>query len=68
MSLLPLFAASIYWDLPVLIVIVSLVYSATRYDRWDQILHEALRWGVRMVGFLGGIGVLLFLAGHFFTD
>jgi hypothetical protein len=30
------FAASIYWDLPVLLVVVSLVYSATRHDRWDR--------------------------------
>ena len=59
---------SIYWELPVLIVLVSLVYSATRYDRWDLILREALRWGVRMTAFLGGIGVLLFLASYFFTS
>jgi hypothetical protein len=68
MSLTPLFAVSIYWDLPVLVVIVSLVYSATRYDRWDLILREALRWGVRMTLFLGGIGVLLAAAAYFFTD
>ncbi len=30
---LPLFAVSIYWDLPVLLVVVSLVYAATRHDR-----------------------------------
>jgi hypothetical protein len=63
-----LFAASIYWDLPVLIVVVSLVYSATRYDRWDLILREAVRWGLRMTLFLGGIGVALALASHFFTS
>jgi len=51
---------SIYWDLPVLIVVVSLVYSATRYDDWGAILREALRWGVRMTTFLGGIGVALY--------
>jgi hypothetical protein len=56
----PLLAYSIYWDLPVLIVVVSLVYSATRFDRWDLILKEAFRWGVRMLSFLGGIGVALF--------
>ena len=51
---------SIYWDLPVLIVVVSLVYSATRYDEWDAIVREAVRWGLRMTGFLGGIGVALY--------
>jgi hypothetical protein len=48
-------------ELPLLIVLVSLVYSATRYDEWRPILREALRWGVRLVAFLGGIGVVLFL-------
>ncbi len=42
----PLFAYNIYLvHLPILIVIVSLVYSATRYDQWGAILKEALRWG-----------------------
>ena len=54
-------AASIYWDLPVLLIAVSLVYSATRHDRWDRIVREAAGWIVRMVGFLGGLGVVLYL-------
>ena len=57
----PLFAsASIYWDLPVLLVTFSLVYSATRHDRWDRILKEAVGWGVRIAGFLALIGVTLY--------
>jgi hypothetical protein len=52
---------SIYWDLPILIVVVSLVYSATRYDGWDAIVREAVRWGGRMTLFLGGIGLALFV-------
>jgi hypothetical protein len=51
---------SIYWDLPILIVVVSLVYSATRYDGWPAIIHEAARWGLRMTAFLGSIGLVLF--------
>jgi hypothetical protein len=51
----------IYWHLPILIVIISLVYSATRFEPWDAILREALRWGLRMTGFLAGIGLALFL-------
>jgi drug/metabolite transporter (DMT)-like permease len=58
----PLFAASIYWDLPVLLVVFSLVYSATRHDRWDRILHEALGWGGRVGGFLLVVGVVLYVA------
>jgi len=55
-----LFAVSIYWDLPVLLVVVSLVYSATRHDRWDRILKEAVGWGGRIAGFLALIGVVLY--------
>ena len=55
------FAASIYWHLPIALVVVSLVYSATRYDRWNMILYEAWRWGIRMAAFLGGIALVLFL-------
>jgi hypothetical protein len=54
---------SIYWDLPLLIVVVSLVYSATRYEDWRAIVHEAARWGIRMTTFLGGIGLALYLVG-----
>jgi hypothetical protein len=57
----PLFAANLFWHLPVLIVLVSLVYSATRYDEWRPILREALRWGLRLAGFLLVIGVALYL-------
>ena len=42
-------------------MIISLVYSATRYDQWGPILREALRWGVRLTAFLGAIGGVLFL-------
>jgi len=52
-------------DLPLLIVLISLVYSATRYDRWQAIFHEAFRWGFRLLSFLVGIGVLLYLVNRF---
>jgi hypothetical protein len=48
-------------DLPVLIVLISLVYSATRYDQWPAILNEAARWGLRLAGFLGVIAVVLYV-------
>lgn len=61
MMLPPLLALSIYWHLPVMIIIISLVYSATRYDEWSDILQESVRWGVRMVAFLGGIALVLYV-------
>jgi hypothetical protein len=58
----PLFASTnIFWHLPILLIVVSLVYSATRHDKWNQILYEAGRWGLRMGVFLGGIALVLFL-------
>lgn len=56
----PLIAASMYWHLPLLLVVLSIVFSATRYDRWDMIFKEALRWGVRMIIFLFCIGAVLY--------
>ena len=57
----PLFANNLYWHLPFLIVLISLVYSATRYDQWGLILREAFRWGLRLVGFLFAVVLVLFL-------
>lgn len=64
--LAPLFAFDIYLlDLPLMVVLISLVYSATRFDRWSLILLEAVRWGARLVGFLVAICVLLYLVNSF---
>jgi hypothetical protein len=65
MNLASLFTTSIYWQLPPLIVVISLVYSATRYDQWGSILREALRWGLRMSAFLLSIGVVLYALATF---
>jgi hypothetical protein len=54
-------AAYVYWQLPVVLVLISLVYSATRFDRWSSIFIEAFRWGIRMAGFLCGIGLVLYI-------
>lgn len=56
-----LLGMSLYWHLPILIVLISLVYSGTRYDAWPAILAEALRWGLRMAGFLVVIVLALYL-------
>ena len=48
----------LWYALP-LIVVISLVYSATRHERADYILSGALRTGIWIVGFMGIIfGVL----------
>lgn len=56
----PLLAAhSVYWDLPVVLAVVSLVYSATRFDQWDAILRDAAARLAWYVFCLGGIALLL---------
>ena len=62
----PLFAYNIYLvHLPILILIVSVVYSATRYDQWGAILKEALRWGLRLTGFLAAVALVLWVMNRF---
>ena len=63
----PLFAnyALYYWHLPLLIVVVSLVYSATRFDHWEPILHETGLWVVRMSVFLFVIALILYVLATF---
>jgi hypothetical protein len=55
-----LLAASIYWHLPILVVLVSLVYSATRFDEWDRIAHYAIRSSIYIVVFMGTVFFILF--------
>ncbi len=62
----PLFAYNIYLlHLPILIVIVSLVYSATRFDQWRAIFREAVRWGLRLLGFLAAVAGVLYVVNLF---
>ncbi len=57
-------AAGIYWHLPVLIILVSFVYSATRFDDWDRIIHYATRGMVYIVVFMGTVFLVLTLLGQ----
>jgi hypothetical protein len=50
-----------YVHVPVLLILISLVYSATRFDEWGLILREALRWGLRLLLFLVVIVVVLYV-------
>jgi hypothetical protein len=58
-NLPPLFAVNMYWHLPVLIVLVSLVYSATRFDQWGPILRDTFRWCWRLTAFLASIALVI---------
>ena len=50
--------ASVFWlDLPLLIVLVSLVYGATRFEAWPAILVESGKWVLRLGSFLLLIGI-----------
>jgi len=67
-SVLPILAANIYWrDLPILIVLVSLVYGATRFDDWEHILRESFRWMIRLSGFLVAVMAVLYVLARFFV-
>jgi hypothetical protein len=65
MTLLPLAVEhwnnAFYLHLPVLIVAISLVYSATRFEEWPHIWREALRWALRMVAFLVLVVIVLYV-------
>lgn len=50
----------IYLHLPLMLLAISLVYSASRHEQWDEILTEAFRWGIRMFGFMLIVGGVLF--------
>jgi threonine/homoserine/homoserine lactone efflux protein len=58
----PLFGNVSYWvHLPILIIVIALVYAGTRYDDWPNILREARRWVVRLLGFLFAVVAVLYV-------
>lgn len=62
MPLLADMTARIWYALP-LIVVVSLVYGATRHENLREIFHHALRSAVWVVGFMTIIFFLIWVAG-----
>lgn len=61
--LAPLLAANMnatWWLFP-LVVTVSLVYNATRFELPEKILQRSLKMGLAIIAFMGGALVLLFL-------
>jgi hypothetical protein len=57
--------SALYYQLPLLIVLISLVYSATRFDDWNAILRDARWWVVKIAVFLGAIGLILYAVASF---
>ena len=55
-----LLGLAIYWHMPAIILLVSVVYSATRFDDWPNILRETRHNLVKISGFLIGIGLVLY--------
>jgi hypothetical protein len=59
LGLLPLAAVNMMWYAVPLVVVISLVYSATRQEAMDAILSHALRLGFMIALFMIGIMILL---------
>ncbi len=57
---------NLFWYLPPLFILVSLVYSGTRYDAWPAIVRDAIWWQTRLLIFLGILGLCIFLFSWFF--
>jgi len=58
-----IFPATQIWHLVPLMIAVSLVYGATRFERRRDILEHSLRFAVWVFGFLGLFsGVLLWMS------
>lgn len=51
-------AARLLYAIP-LIVVVSLVYAATRHERWTPILEHAWDTALWIVGFMGVVFLIL---------
>ena len=59
--MLPLAEANLMWFAAPLIVVISLVYSATRHEETSAILTHAVRLGVMITLFMTAIMIVLAL-------
>ena len=57
--LLPLADINHLWFAAPLIVVISLVYSATRHEAMNMIVSHAVRLGIMITGFMAVIMVVL---------
>ena len=54
-------AQNVLWYLLPLAAVISLVYSTSRYELRDRILHRALRLFLQIALFMGAVFVVLFV-------
>jgi len=63
----PLLAVSLWqarlWYAIPLVLVVSLVYGATRHERMKDIFEQSIRTAIGLVGFMSAIFVLIWLIG-----
>ena len=54
-------SADVFLHFPIMLILVNLVFSATRYDDWRHIWHHALRGMIYIITFLGGVFLFLYI-------
>ncbi len=54
-------AFDVYIHFPIMMILVNIVFSATRYDDWKHTLHHAFRGMIYIITFLGGVFLFLYL-------
>jgi hypothetical protein len=60
MGVIPLLATTnIYWFLVPLVLVISLVFSATRHEHWQTIVLRAMRSATWSMVFLGIVFLVL---------
>ncbi|MFO0454494.1 MAG: hypothetical protein ACK5Z0_00670 [Planctomycetota bacterium] len=65
--LLPFLAVSLWqarlWYAIPLVLVVSLVYGATRHERMKEIIEQFIRTAIGLIGFMSAIFVVIWLVG-----
>lgn len=59
---LSLWQARLWYAIP-LVLVVSLVYGATRHERMRDIFEQAIRTAIGLVGFMSAIFIVIWLIG-----
>jgi hypothetical protein len=65
--MMPLLAAAapssldVFLHFPILLILVNLVFSASRFDDWPHILHHAFKGVIYILTFLGGVFLFLYV-------
>ena len=57
-------ATNVTWYLVPLAMVISLVYSASRFELPDRILRRAIWLFLQIIGFMGAVFVLLWLLSY----